>query len=797
MSRGRCKVKLWVGLACLVMLTAVEVRIARADAFTDYGLTETFGLPGSSPVFDVLGDGRLVTLVDTNVYAETAIGSRSFSSIGVLDGADIGPYGAAFLRVSPDGTRFAVGNGGGTSYTNYEVGVFNLDGLVGDWFSVDHFDAEWINDVDLAVTAGAGGPPGVVTALDTSSSPSSPTNPIVITNIGGYSGGITFDAAGNLYTGNGYDDTGPSDTGWIKAFSDERWEAALSGGPAVDFEAEGTLIADLLSAAALGFDAEGNLHVGGGDYLGGAEQDNAALVRGTAVADALAGGGPADPADPLEVRRFDPDIANPYNYYDVNYNDVTGELYFREGGTVYTYVVPEPASLVLLAAGMMIVVTRKTRSRRLADSRGGERGGAATFNPRGLSSRREASSPCDGLRGPMDAALRGHGLSRPGSGQIKCIMPAFAVILCSLWPSATRAESPFATAVVDFSPAPGQFVNEPLYNDPIKVLGAPIGGGTYNPDNSKLVNLGGFGGSITLAFDHTVMDDVTNPLSLDAIVFGNATWVDNNPNRHWAECGVIEISRDVNGNGLADDPWYLIPGSHITDTAGQWEIQTWDDNTGDPTYTPDNTNWIPPGRTGEWDTQGYRLPADVFDVTILENPNGLDATEEGIFGYADLHPVLILGDLDADNVVDDPAISPEHFYTTPDDPFTVGITPDSGGGDAFDIAWAIDAATREPAGLDGFDFIRITNGENHVAGIFGEKSPEIGAVADVLPGDGDMNCDGALSGLDVSPFVLAIIDPTGYEQAYPDCNRRNADVNDDGVVDTFDIDPFVAELTGV
>ena len=372
---------------------------------------------------------------------------------------------------------------------------------------------------------------------------------------------------------------------------------------------------------------------------------------------------------------------------------------------------------------------------------------------------------------------------------------ATLVVLWTVVPS-VRGQSPFAAEVVDFSPAPGQFVNEPLFNDPSRALGSPVGGGLYNPDNTSLVSLGGFGGSITLAFDHTVMDDATNPLGLDAIVFGNAHWVGGNPNRRWAECGIIEISRDINDNGLADDPWYLIPGSHITDPAGQWQTQTWDDNIGDTTWPPNNPNWIPPGCSGEWDTQGYRLPPEVFDVTVLENPNDLEATEEGIFGYADFSPTLILGDLNADNVVDDPEISPEYFYTVPDDPFEVGMTPGSGGGDAFDIAWAVDATTGEPAGLDGFDFIRVTNGENYTAGIFGEKSPEIGTVADVLPGDGDMNCDGLLDGLDVGPFVLAILDPAAYEQAYPDCNVRNADVNDDDEIDILDVQPFVAELVG-
>ena len=371
-----------------------------------------------------------------------------------------------------------------------------------------------------------------------------------------------------------------------------------------------------------------------------------------------------------------------------------------------------------------------------------------------------------------------------------------SLLICVLCVGEVGADDPFATEVMEYSLAPGQFANDPDFNDPSRALGPPVSGGTYSPGNGKLVSLGGFGGSLTLAFDHTIMDHETNPFGVDAIVFGNAHWASGHANRHWAECGYVEISRDVNENGRADDAWYLIPGSHITDPAGQWQTQTWDDDFNDPTYPPDNPAWIPPGCNGTWTTKAYRLPPAVFDVTVLENPNGLDATEEGIWGYADFNPVLILGDLDGDNIIDDPEMQPEDFYTVPDDPSEVGISPRSGGGDAFDIAWAIDAATGQPANLDGFDFIRITNGENYIAGIFGEKSPEIGAVADVRPGAGDVNCDGAINNFDIDPFVLAITDPDGYDAAYPDCSWTNADVNMDGSINNFDIDSLVTLIIG-
>jgi hypothetical protein len=61
---------------------------------------------------------------------------------------------------------------------------------------------------------------------------------------------------------------------------------------------------------------------------------------------------------------------------------------------------------------------------------------------------------------------------------------------------------------------------------------------------------------------------------------------------------------------------------------------------------------------------------------------------------------------------------------------------------------------------------------------------------------GDLNCDGNVDFFDIDPFLLALFDPTGYAQTYPDCFVALADVNHDGNIDNFDIDPFLGVLFG-
>jgi hypothetical protein len=301
-------------------------------------LVGQFSLPPGAAVFDALKDGRIITLTGADIYLETEPGSKNLISVGTLPSADFPSFGPAFLAVSPDGTRFAVGNNGGASFANYRVGVFSVAALSGNWFAAAHFDGTWIDNTHLALTAGDFVNPSVVTVLDTTSAdPNNPANPTIINAIGGASAGIASDPAGNLYTGNGFASGGPSGTGAVRAFLNANWTAALSGGPVLNFEADGIAIVDILSASPLGFDNEGNLFIGGGDFSQANEFDFVALVRASALASALAGAGSVDSGDPAKVRRLDPDPANDSNFFTVAYNPALGRLYAKDAGSTLVH----------------------------------------------------------------------------------------------------------------------------------------------------------------------------------------------------------------------------------------------------------------------------------------------------------------------------------------------------------------------------------------------------------------------------------------------------------------------------
>jgi hypothetical protein len=73
-------------------------------------------------------------------------------------------------------------------------------------------------------------------------------------------------------------------------------------------------------------------------------------------------------------------------------------------------------------------------------------------------------------------------------------------------------------------------------------------------------------------------------------------------------------------------------------------------------------------------------------------------------------------------------------------------------------------------------------------------SGQVEAPSQIVPGD--VNCDGSVNFGDINVFVLTLTNPSGYADAYPDCDILSADINGDGSVNFADINPFVGLLTG-
>ena len=121
-------------------------------------------------------------------------------------------------------------------------------------------------------------------------------------------------------------------------------------------------------------------------------------------------------------------------------------------------------------------------------------------------------------------------------------------------PETPKDASPYITKVLEYRPAPGQFVNTmPQYKEGDtqatmneKALNA-IGNNTR-----RMITLGGYGGYVTVGFDHTIRNAKD---ANDFLVLGNAF-------ENSSEPGIIKVAYDVNQNGQPDEEeWFEIAGS--------------------------------------------------------------------------------------------------------------------------------------------------------------------------------------------------------------------------------------------
>ena len=61
---------------------------------------------------------------------------------------------------------------------------------------------------------------------------------------------------------------------------------------------------------------------------------------------------------------------------------------------------------------------------------------------------------------------------------------------------------------------------------------------------------------------------------------------------------------------------------------------------------------------------------------------------------------------------------------------------------------------------------------------------------------GDMNCDGLVDVSDIAPWVTAVLNPSSYSAAFPNCDITLGDLNGDGRIDGRDIRGLVAAILG-
>ncbi|MBO4557993.1 MAG: hypothetical protein J5693_05245 [Bacteroidales bacterium] len=139
------------------------------------------------------------------------------------------------------------------------------------------------------------------------------------------------------------------------------------------------------------------------------------------------------------------------------------------------------------------------------------------------------------------------------------LLAAFAVSSCNyhkvidgeplgeFFRAPTNESSVYADKVLDYTPAPGQFINADVI---LPTAEAACAWAKERLDSKQFVSLGAFGGYIVVGFDHSIVN-----LGGDCFaVYGNAISGGSEP-------GIVWVSQDTNGNGRPDDEWFELRGS--------------------------------------------------------------------------------------------------------------------------------------------------------------------------------------------------------------------------------------------
>ncbi len=366
---------------------------------------------------------------------------------------------------------------------------------------------------------------------------------------------------------------------------------------------------------------------------------------------------------------------------------------------------------------------------------------------------------------------------------------------------ATAQNKPYITRVLEYCPAPGQFINvAPAYTagEPVDSVLARVMqliGPEFKPERTvtfmgqtyhepadtiaiseRLISLGAYGGYVTFGFDHPV---VNVPDALDLQIAGNAFSGSCEP-------GIVLVSRDLNGNGLPDDPWYELAGSEYYKETTQHDYQI--------TYyrTPADHK---PTKLDKWivDTTYIRWTSnDMFGATAGYIDKNNFHKQDYWPLWTDAETLSFAGTKLPNNVNNqggsgDDALFWQDYYewgyvdNRPDylynEPMTDSIATNCNLG--FDIEWAVDSDGK-PVHLSQIDFVKVHTAMNQKGGWIGETSTEVSGAIDLHPDaepldeelTGDVNGDSVLSGADVTAlygFLLDGLKPGGN----PDVNRDN------------------------
>jgi hypothetical protein len=179
-----------------------------------------------------------------------------------------------------------------------------------------------------------------------------------------------------------------------------------------------------------------------------------------------------------------------------------------------------------------------------------------------------------------------------------------------------------SATVLEFLPAPGQFVNEG-YTAHTMAEAVAYAQGRF--ETGAHVSLGGFGGYIVAGFDHSV-DNKTEGDGYDFAVRGN-------PFSGSSEPGIVWVMQDENGDGQPNDTWYELRGSETgqTTTIQQYAVTYYK-----PAADRQHVQWQDNrGNTGTVNVNAYHQQASYYPLWVTADSYTLHGTSLGLRNIQD------------------------------------------------------------------------------------------------------------------------------------------------------------------
>lgn len=285
--------------------------------------------------------------------------------------------------------------------------------------------------------------------------------------------------------------------------------------------------------------------------------------------------------------------------------------------------------------------------------------------------------------------------------------------------------SPYIARVYEYRPAPGQFVNDmPEYEsgDDYTVMLAKAEEQLAGGRMPGMITLGGYGGYVVFGFDHTVVNKQNEP---DFKIYGNALPYEGDGRGGSAEPGIVMVSRDVNGNGIPDDPWYELAGSEYYKSATMkgYRITYFAPEANKPAEPDPEDNHVTDRTYIRWTSnEAGKENGYITRNTYHTQPYWPEWVKEEEISYE--------GTKLADNFINTNGDN-SYFVQVPYEWGYVDNLPNNQD-KGFDIGNAVDSEGK-PVTLDGIDFVKVYTGVNQSCGWLGETSTEVAGAEDLHP----------------------------------------------------------------